>query len=692
MKAKFSKKNEWFLPSWLFLVVMTVVYELFLHLGSMDSFLFSRFAVVLVFAVGFACLLGLIASCFPQKAQKWLVVGITFLLAVLYIVQYFVHDAYQVFMTFGSILNGAEGVATNYLNVVVSLLTRSLWKIILLLLPIILFSRLTTPSRCSWKTRIALLCVTLVMYGAGYGIIQIAKVDKAKFSLSCSFDNAVESFGLNMGLGINALQNILGDSMEFDTGFEVPQAPTSQATDPVQTEPSAPQDQETTPDETVAPTEPPKVYRPHELGLDFAAMAETESNQKVASIHSYLASLTPAMENDMTGLFEGKNLIFITAEAFSSHVVDPELTPTLYRLVTEGIHFTDYYQPVWGAGTTGGEYTNLLSLIPYGGSASMEEVNQQDIFHTIGKQLQARGYTSAAFHNNDYTFYNRHQTHTQLGYDVFIGEGNGMEEGISRGWPQSDEEMFRFTIPQYIDQQPFSLYYMTVSGHATYLFNSNTAAKRNQELVEHLPYSEPVRAYLACNLELEHSMRYLLEQLEEKGIADDTVIVIGTDHYPYGLAPSETWGTNKDYLSELYGEKVKNGFIRDKSSLVIWSGCLEDMDLTVDTPTQSLDILPTLSNLFGFAYDSRLMCGRDVFSDQQPVAFWIDYSWKTEKGSYNASTGVFTPVEGVEVEDGYVEYMNSYVRNKFTFSKAVYGHNYFNYVNKALEELAGTTE
>ena len=204
MKAKFSKKNEWFLPSWLFLVVMTVVYELFLHLGSMDSFLFSRFAVVLVFAVGFACLLGLIASCFPQKAQKWLVVGITFLLAVLYIVQYFVHDAYQVFMTFGSILNGAEGVATNYLNVVVSLLTRSLWKIILLLLPIILFSRLTTPSRCSWKTRIALLCVTLVMYGAGYGIIQIAKVDKAKFSLSCSFDNAVESFGLNMGLGINA--------------------------------------------------------------------------------------------------------------------------------------------------------------------------------------------------------------------------------------------------------------------------------------------------------------------------------------------------------------------------------------------------------------------------------------------------------------------------------------------------------
>lgn len=691
MKAKYSKKNQWFLPAWLFLGIMIVVYELFLHLGTMDSFLFPRFVTVVAFAVGFASVLGLIVSFFSRKVQKWVVVGLTFLLAVLYIVQYFIHDAYQVFMTFDSVLNGAEGVATNYLNVVVSLLIRSLWKILLLLLPIILFSRFMEPSTCGWKTRIILLCVSLVMYGAGYGTIRLAKVDEAKFSLSCSFDNAVESFGLNMGLGIDLLQGIFGESVEFDTSFETPQAPTAapEATD-APTEAAPGSESEPVQEETVPPTEPPKVLQPHTIGLDFAAMAEAETNQKVAAIHSYIASLPVAMENEFTGLFEGKNLIFITAEAFSSFVVDPELSPTLYRMATEGICFNDYYQPVWGAGTTGGEYTNLLSLIPYGGSASMQEVNQQNIFHTIGKQLQERGYTSAAFHNNDYTFYNRHQTHTQLGYDIFMGIGNGMEEGVSAGWPQSDEEMFRFTIPQYIDQQPFSLYYMTVSGHATYLFNSNTAARRNQDKVEHLSYSQPVKAYLACNLELENSMAYLLEELEARGIADDTVVVIATDHYPYGLAPSETWGTNSDFLSELYGEPVRNGFIRDKSTLIIWSGCLEDMDLTVDTPTQSLDILPTLSNLFGVHYDSRLMCGRDVFSEQQAVAFWIDYSWKTEKGSYNASTGVFTPAEGVEVEEGYVEYMNSYVRNKFTFSKGVYGHDYFNYVNKALEEMGVT--
>lgn len=682
MKSKYFEKSCLFLPTWLFVSVLVAVYETVLHLGTMDTFLFPRFVTILAFAAGFGLVLSLILSFFSPKIQKRLTVVLMLVLAVLYIVEYFIHDAYQVFMTFASILNGAEGVATNYMNVVVGLLGRSLWKILLLLLPIGLYAKFFRPSQLGTKGRLVLLGAVIVCYALGCGTIYLGKVDAAKFTLSTSFDNAVESFGLNMGLGFDLLQGASKDTPDFE---EVIQAPTVSAPTEEASQATSPAQEETQP--SVPETEPPVVYGPHTLGLDFAAMAENESNKQVAAIHQYMASMEPAMENEYTGLFEGKNLIFITAEAFSSFVVDPELTPTLYRMANEGIHFTDYYQPVWGAGTTGGEYTNLLSLIPYGGSASMQEVNQQDIFHTIGKQLQARDYTSAAFHNNDYTFYNRHQTHTQLGYDIFMGEGNGMEEGISKGWPQSDEEMFRFTIPQYIDQQPFSLYYMTVSGHATYLFNSNTAARRNEEKVAHLPYSQPVRAYLACNLELENSMAYLMQELESRGIADDTVIVIGTDHYPYGLAPSDTWGTNSNYLAELYGEPVKNGFIRDKSTLIIWSGCLEGKGIVVDTPTQSLDILPTLSNLFGVEYDSRLMCGRDVFSDQQPVAFWIDYSWKTEKGSYNASTGKFTPAEGVEVDDAYLEYMHAYVRNKFTFSKAVYGHDYFNYITAALQEL-----
>lgn len=685
MKKMIQKKIN--LPSWLFLGIMLPIYEAFLYLGTTGEFLLQRFVVIMIFALGFGTALGLLISLLPRKAQKWTTLVVVFVLAVLYIVQYFIYDAYQVFMTFEGIINGAGGVANDYLDVVVSLVLRNLWKIILLLLPIFLYGRFVEVPAPNWKVRICLLCVAASMYMMGCGLVFAFKVDDSRFTLATSFNFAVESFGLNVGLGMNLFQGNAEEQVEFEVVDYVPptQAPTEAPETPTGAEEAAPE-------ETVPETEPPKVYEAHSLGLDFAAMAEAETDTNISNIHSYMATLTPAMENDFTGLFEGKNLIFITAEAFSPYVIDEERTPTLYRMMTEGIYFTDYYQPTWGAGTTGGEYSNLLSLIPFNSTKSMEEVVEQDIFHSIGKQLQKQGYTSAAFHNNSHTFYNRDKTHTYLGYDIFMAQGNGMEEGVTKMWPQSDEEMFRFTIPQYIDQQPFSLYYMTVSGHATYFPKNNAMARKHWDEVEDLGYSDAVTGYLACQMEVEYSMKYLLEQLEEKGIMDDTVVVIAADHYPYGLVPSDTWGTSRDYLKELMGRSATDSFIRDQSTLIIWSGCLEDMDLQVDAPTMSLDILPTLSNLFGVEYDSRLMCGRDVFSDQMPIALWIDGSWKTLEGSYNGKTSKFTAAEGVEVDEDYVKSMNTYIRNKWTYSKAVTFYNYFDYVNAELERMRAAAE
>ena len=670
------------LPAWLFVAVMIPLYEAFLYFGTAEHYVMKRFAVIMILALGFSCVLALIVSLFPPKVQKWLAFTVVFLMAVLYIVQYFIRDAYQVFMTFEGILNGAENVATNYFDVVASLLIRNLWKIILLLLPIILYARFVRVPRTKMLSRISLFCVALSMYMMGLGLIYKFNVDADRFSLNTAFNNAVESFGLNMGMGMNLFQDDAEDNLEFDIPVYVPA--TESPTEAPTAAPGSAEGSEADPSQTQPETEPPRVFQPHSLELDFQALAESEEKEQISTIHKYMASQTPAMENEYTGLFEGKNLILITAEAFSHYAVDKDRTPALYRMMTEGIYFTDYYQPTWGAGTTGGEYSNLLSLVPYNSTASMQEVVEQNIFHTMGKQLQAQGYTSAAFHNNDYTFYERHKTHTFLGYDVFIGEGNGMEAGLTKMWPQSDEEMFRYTIPQYIDKQPFSLYYMTVSGHATYLFQNSSTARKNRDLVEYLDVPDPVKAYLACNMEVEHSMAYLLEQLEEKGIMDDTVVVIATDHYPYGLAPSATWGNSQNFLEALIGQPVKDSFIRDKSALIIWSGCLEDMDLQIDDPVMSLDILPTLSNLFGVKYDSRLMCGRDVLSDQEPLAFWLDGSWKTDKGSYDGNTGVFTPAEGVQVDEAYIKNIKAIISNKQKFSKAVSYYNYFNYITPAL--------
>ena len=674
MKSKFVKKIRF--PGWLFLMVMSVYAEALLYIWVADTYVAGRFATILTFGLAFGSALGLITSFLPPKGEKWAALALSSLLGVLCLVEYFLHDAFQYFMPLISIFTTAGDVAGGYSGTIISLVLKNLWRIGLVLLPVVLYAVFAIPTRPNWKRSAALLVAAGALYAGGIGMIRLVDLDTVHLSAAANFDSKVKSFGLSMGITLDLTGSaIVGqDEVEFD--FDIPLQQTPAPTENPATEQPQPTQ------ETTEPTEPPVVYAPHSYDLDFAALAESETSKDIQKLHQYIASLTPDTENQYTSLFEGKNLILITAEAFSAEVIDPELTPTLYRMATQGIQFTDYYHQLWGCGTTGGEFANVLGLVPYGGTTTMMEVVEQDMFLTMGNQLQKLGYVSGAFHNNDYTYYNRHLTHTHLGYDKFYGCGNGMEQEISGGWTRSDAEMLQVTLPEYLEQdQPFSLYYMTVSGHSSYSVSGNAMARKNFDLVQDLPYSDYVKGYLAANMELELAMAYTIAALEEAGIADDTVIVISTDHYPYGLAPSDTWG-NHDYLAELYGSSWNNDQTRDHSALIIWSGCLEDMDIVVDDPVSALDILPTLSNLFGLEYDSRLLVGRDVFSDSEPLVFWpLTYSWKTDKGFYDGQTGEFFPAEGVTVAEGYVDAVNAKVQNKCVYSRAVHYQNYFNVIS-----------
>ena len=117
--------------------------------------------------------------------------------------------------------------------------------------------------------------------------------------------------------------------------------------------------------------------------LDFGVLSFNEKSKPIAAIHDYVNSLTPTKQNAYTGIFEGKNLILITAEAFCGEVIDPQRTPTLYRMANEGIRFEEYYQPLWGASTTSGEFSNVVGLVPTTGGSCMQEARQQDLFLTM---------------------------------------------------------------------------------------------------------------------------------------------------------------------------------------------------------------------------------------------------------------------------------------------------------------------
>ena len=658
-----DKLGKYPFPAWLFAVLTIVYCESLLHLWTMKAFSGGRFAAVLTFALGFGGILGLF-FCFIGKKTwgKWVSTGVMTVLTVYYIVQYFVNDAYMCYMPIAMLLGGAQGVATDFFGIVVHLILQDFWRILVFLLPTVLYALLAAPVETDWRTRFFLLAGIIAAYGLSFGLVRNG-TDAERMSTAYNFDSAVRCFGLNVGTVLEQTNSAMAENapVEF-AAVEIPQ-----------TEPAA-----AVPEES----EPSVVYEPNVMDFDFAALAQSAGNSNIAAVHNYVNSVKPTMKNEYTGLFAGKNLILITAEAFTSEVVDPERTPTLYRLATQGIRFRDYYQPAWGASTTAGEFSNVVGLVPTTAGMCMKEAVQQNLFLTMGHQLQAQNYYSAAYHNHNKDFYDRDKTHTKLGYDRFLALYGGLE-GVQAVFPESDLEMINATVPQYLDQQPFSIYYMTVSGHCMYSQKENAMSRKNYDMVADMDHCEAVKCYYASQQELEYAMTALVEQLEAAGIADNTVIVIATDHYPYGLERSSAWRNTSDYLSELYGVDKYDKIVRAHNTLIIWSGCLEGKNIVVDEPVYSLDILPTLSNLFGLDYDSRLLVGRDVFSGESPLVLWPDFSWKTDKGSYDAQSGTFTPAEGADVDENYIARVKSIVRNKIDYSRQVQNLDYFNYLTNA---------
>jgi len=450
------------------------------------------------------------------------------------------------------------------------------------------------------------------------------------------------------------------------------------------------------------PSQAPREYGFNTLDFDFEKLAEaepgdTDQSQNIKSIHQYLASLTPSQQNEYTGMFEGKNLILITAEGFSTAAIDQELTPTLYKLSREGFVFHNFYQPDWTQSTVGGEFAVMTGVIPnwFGKRTAMSMSVERTMSQTLGWKFREEGYSVPAWHDHTHDYYGRDRTHPNMGYD-YAGVGGGLELP-NNVWPNSDLEMMQATVDGYISDyvengQPFHAYYMTVSGHGYYSWNGNAMSRKHRAEVEakYPDLSETSQAYLACNMELDLALEYLVDKLEAAGIADDTLIVMTGDHYPYLMV--EEGGA--DYYNELRGFEDKEGDTsRYKNTLLMWSGAIET-PIQVDTPCYTPDIVPTLCNLFGLDYDSRLYSGRDIFAENyqadqysncMPLVVFANNvgrgnSWITAAGTYEASTNTFTPNPGVTVDDEYVSRVHRLVSAKVNYSKLMIQEDYFAHV------------
>jgi phosphoglycerol transferase MdoB-like AlkP superfamily enzyme len=190
-------------------------------------------------------------------------------------------------------------------------------------------------------------------------------------------------------------------------------------------------------------------------------------------------------------------------------------------------------------------------------------------------------------------------------------------------------------------------------------------AKKNKKYVEHLDYNENVQAYLATQIELDRAMELLLKKLEESGKLDDTVIVLTADHFPYNL--------NINDINALSTYKRDVMIEANSNNLIIYNSKMKSV--TVDKVGMSIDVLPTVFNLFGMEYDSRIIMGKDILSTSTGIAIFKDKSWVTNKGTYYASKGEF--VGDDDVTDEYIDNINNIVNNRTAISRMIVANDYY---------------
>lgn len=663
--------------NWIFFPLALLYHELLLRaFDTQNAFFRGTLVMVVLFSVATGLLLSLLVNLLHnRRLAQVLMLVVTALWTLLLCVEYCCRSYFKSYFSVGFICTMSGNVVTGFGSTIPGIVAQRLPFIIAALLPlalcILLRKRIVTEHRMSKWSLLFVTAVSVVFLLIGEGLARWGTYGDS-YTYNFQTDAAVSQFGLHTAVRLEAEYALFGTPQPK---LELP------------TQEDEPDD---TPDDPPAATTPVE-YGYNALGIDFQALADSASDSALRSMAQYFGSLTPSKKNEYTGLFQGKNLVLITAEAFSPWFISRELTPTLYKLTHEGFVCENYYQPGWGQSTTGGEYAVMTGLLPtwVGSNVSFYASANDDMPFALGNQLRALGYRTGAYHDNIYNYYNRDKTHPNLGYD-YQGVGSGLTMTEDGSWPYSDLEMMQNTIGDYIDGYvsdgtPFHVYYMTVSGHGSYGWGHAMAAKNRAKAQAAYPNaSTQVQAYVAANLELENALTYLLEQLEAAGIAEDTVICMSADHYPYLLAEPET-----DYYNELRGVvDSERDTDRYRNALVLWCGGMENA-VTVTEPCSAVDIVPTLSNLFGLEYDSRLLSGRDVLdkdydagsaSGSIPLVILptsSGNSWATAAGVFEASTRTFNARPGVTVEEDYVSRVNNIVALQYNYAQQLIARDYY---------------
>ena len=626
-----------------------IIYEELVLSGLIFGAFPKTALMIILLSSPFAIFLSLLTSIFKRKVNVVISYVLTIGLCFVGGAQLVYYKIYEAILSFYSIVNG--GQVTEFMTTILDEMAQNWLGLVLIFLPVIVLIILHKTKVLKFKKDtkqniLIKLFSIVVVYGIGILCINTINTEGINSNKNLYYNLHVPKvtanrMGIFTAMKLDLERLILG--FEENISIEVNSLP-----------------EDAIKEETK--------YNITEI--DFESLIANETNENIKQMHEYFANQIPSEQNEYTGMFKGKNLVVFVAEGLSNVAIREDVTPNLYKLYNEGFQFDNFYTPLFPVSTADGEYITDTSLIPKEGVWSIYRVQNHYMPYSYANVFKKLGYSTNAYHDHTATYYHRDKYIKTMGYDSYLAVGTGLEDRMNTSlWPNSDYETIEVTTQDYINNDKFLAYYMTVSGHLNYTTNGNCMAARNWEQVKDLPYSHKARAYLATQIELDKAVGKLIQDLETAGKLEDTVIVISPDHYPYGLTLSE--------LNELSNYERDNTFEKHHTPLLIWSGSMKE-PVKVEKVCSSLDVLPTVLNLFGVEYDSRLLIGNDILSNnKEQIVIFSDRSFITDKGRYSAVQDKFMPNEGVEIPEGYVEQISEIIYQKFKMSTMILDNDYY---------------
>lgn len=411
--------------------------------------------------------------------------------------------------------------------------------------------------------------------------------------------------------------------------------------------------------------------------------SENESNIDYKTLNNYFMSRNITDKNEYTGMFEGKNLIVIMMESVNNIILDETYFPNFSKLYKNGWYWENAYSPRNSCSTGNNEMTGLISLYSIYRTCTANVYMKNKYDNSMFGLFNNKGYTTTSYHDYTEKYYYRSTIHKNMGSGKYYGVSDlGIDYNVEyKEWP-SDVLLMDKSSEIFTQNSPFMAWITTVSPHQPY-YSDSELSKIYYNSFAQTGYPSNLKRYMSKLKVLDDSLGELLKILEEKGILDDTVIVLYADHYPYGLTNNE--------ISKILGDGINKYNEIDRTPFVIYNSQMTPK--TYSEYTSYVNILPTVANLFNLEYDPRVYMGTDLLSsDYHNKVVFADGSWQTPVGFYYASTGRMSYFTDERYTNEEIVAINSEVNNMIKYSNLAIKTNYFEHLSNEKKKYLENSE